>query len=50
MIESMPEMAKTLLDKCITTTGSYETGDFKVIYDFFCLDQTGNVTTEKPMN
>ncbi|XP_028398166.1 transient receptor potential cation channel subfamily A member 1-like isoform X2 [Dendronephthya gigantea] len=41
MIESMPEMAKVLLDKCVSTEGSKETRDLKVIYDFFCLEQKG---------
>ncbi|XP_028403677.1 transient receptor potential cation channel subfamily A member 1-like isoform X3 [Dendronephthya gigantea] len=48
MIESMPEMAKILLDKCMTTTSCNETGDRKVTYDFFCLEQTDEVISPNP--
>ena len=41
MIETMPEMAKKLLDKCETTEGSKESRDYQVIYDFFCLEEMG---------
>ncbi|XP_028396650.1 serine/threonine-protein phosphatase 6 regulatory ankyrin repeat subunit B-like [Dendronephthya gigantea] len=41
MIKNMPEMAMVLLDNCVSTEGSKENDDFKVIYDFFCLEQTG---------
>ena len=42
MVESMPEMAKMLLDKCIVTTGSKDHPDnYQVMYDFFCLETRG---------
>ena len=41
MIETMPEMAKKLLDKCVTTEGSKDARDYKVIYDFFCIEGAG---------
>ena len=39
MVQSMPEMAKLLLDKCRTTRE--ETDDIHE-YDFFCLESQGN--------
>ena len=44
MVESMPEMAKVLLDKCVTTEGSKDSRDYKIMYDFFCLEETGMST------
>ena len=44
MVESMPEMAKLLLDKCVTTEGSKDSRDYKIMYDFFCLEETGMST------
>ena len=40
----MPEMAKVLLDKCVTTEGSKDSRDYKIMYDFFCLEETGMST------
>ena len=43
MIKSMPEMAKLLLDKCISTKGSKDhPNSYQVMYDFFCLESKGN--------
>jgi hypothetical protein len=47
MIENMPEMAKKLLDKCVTTKGSKETLGYQVIYDFFCLEETGMCMSQR---
>ena len=43
MITNMPEMAKILLDKCVTTKGTKDhPASYQVIYDFFCLESIGN--------
>jgi hypothetical protein len=43
MIDSMPNMANTLLDKCVTTKGTEDhPDDYQVMYDFFCLESKGN--------
>jgi len=43
MITNMPEMAKMLLDKCVTTKGTKDNpASYQVIYDFFCLESTSN--------
>lgn len=44
MVENMPEMAKVLLDKCVATEGSKDSRDYKITYDFFCLEETGTST------
>jgi hypothetical protein len=44
MITNMPEMAKILLDKCVTTKGTKDHPDsYQVTYDFFCLESQGNI-------
>ena len=50
MVESMPQMAKTLLNKCVTTEGSKDSRDYKIIYDFFCLEETGMSTDLAQVN
>ncbi len=43
MIKVMPNMAKVLLDKCVTTKGTQDhPASYQVIYDFFCLESIGN--------
>lgn len=42
MIKIMPEMAKILLDKCVTTKGGKDhPSEYQITYDFFCLEETG---------
>ena len=43
MLRDMPDMAKLLLDKCLTTKGSKDhPASYQVLYDFFCLESKGN--------
>ena len=47
MIKNMPDIAKSLLDRCVTTKGSKDHPDsYQVMYDFFCLESKGMVEAQ----